>query len=153
MAAPVQPAEAKQFYSQIMPRFQYPGILGSQCAGIVDALGSGVTKFRLGDRVAAGLNNYANGGDPARASLQRYAIAEEYEVVNIGPKLPFTDAVALNTQTPGGALFKVLGLERPPVPPAKSESKGQKLLIWGGSGAMGALSICYAKLAGYEVGI
>lgn len=151
MAAPIQPAEAKQFYTQVMPRFKYPGILGSQCAGIVDAIGSDVKKVKVGDPVAAGLNNYANGGDPARASFQRYAIAEEYEVISIGQDLSFVNAVALNTQTPGAALFKVLGLDRPPVPPAKPETKGQKILIWGGSSAMGALSICYAKLAGYEV--
>ena len=151
MAAPIQPAEAKQFYNQVMPRFKYPGILGSQCSGFVDAIGSDITKVKLGDRVAAGLNNYANGGDPTRASLQRYTIAEEYEVVNIGSELSFTQAVAWNSQTPLGALFKVLDLERPPVPPTKPDPKGQKILIWGGSSAMGALSICYAKLAGYEV--
>lgn len=135
-----------------MPRFKYPGILGSTCAGIVDKLGPGISKVVVGDRVAAGLNNYANGGDPARASHQRYAIAEEYEVIKIGDTVPFTEAVALNTQTPGNALFKGLGLEYPTVdPPAKSESKGKTILIWGGSSAMGALSIVYAKIAGYTV--
>lgn len=152
-ATPLQPVEVKQFYKQIMPKFKYPGILGSQCAGTVDEVGEGVTKIKVGDRVAAGLNNYANGGDPARASLQRYVIAEEYETINIGSQLAFVDAVALTSQTPAAALFShtTLGMERPAEPPAKPEAKGQKILIWGGSSAMGALSICYAKLAGYEV--
>lgn len=135
-----------------MPRFKYPGILGSTCAGIIDKLGPGISKVVVGDRVAAGLNNYANGGDPARASHQRYAIAEEYEVIKIGETLSFTDAVSLNTQTPANALFKGLGLEYPTVePPAKPEPKGKTILIWGGSSAMGALSIVYAKIAGYTV--
>lgn len=135
-----------------MPRFKYPGILGSTCAGVVDKLGSGVSKVAVGDRVGAGLNNYANGGDPARASHQRYAIAEEYEVIKIGDTLSFVDAVSLNTQTPGNALFKGLGLEYPTVdPPAKPEPKNKTVLIWGGSSAMGALSVVYAKIAGYKV--
>lgn len=135
-----------------MPRFKYPGILGSTCSGIVDSVGPGVTKVAVGDRVAAGLNNYANGGDPARAAHQRYAIAEAYEVIKIGETLPFTEAVACNTQTPGNALFKGLGLEYPNVdPPEKQESRDKTVLIWGGSSAMGALSIKYAKLAGYNV--
>ena len=139
MAARVQPAEAKQFYTQLMARFKYPGILGSQCAGVVDAIGSDITKVRIGDYVASGVYKYANGGDPARASLQKYVIAEEYEVINIGPDLSFTDAVALTTQTLAGAL-KVLGIDRPSVPPKKPEPKGQKILIWGRSSAMGAVS-------------
>lgn len=153
-AAPIQPAEAKQALSQVMPRFKYPGILGSQCAGIVDKIGEGITKVEIGDRVSAGLNNYANGGDPSRASLQRFVIAEEYETIRIGDDLPFIEAVSINTQTPGGALFShtTLGLDRPSSePPLKPVPKGKKILIWGGSSAMGALSICYAKLAGYEV--
>lgn len=153
LAVPLQPADAKQYHQQIMPRFKYPGILGSQCAGIVDKVGEGVSKFKVGDRVASGLNNYANGGDPARAAHQRYTIAEQYEVVPIGDQLSFHEAVALNTQTPPAALFShtTLGMDRPVEPPAKAEQKDKKILIWGGSSAMGALSICYAKLAGYEV--
>lgn len=135
-----------------MPRFKYPGILGSTCSGIVDAVGPGVTKVKPGDRVAAGLNNYANGGDPPRASHQRFAIAEQFEVVNIGPTLPFAEAVARNTQTPAAALFKFLGMDYPEAdPPATPKPKNERILIWGGSSAMGALSIGYAKRAGYEV--
>lgn len=116
----MQPADAKQYHQQIMPRFKYPGVLGSTCSGIVDKLGPDVSKIAVGDRVAAGLNNYANGGDPARASHQRYAIAEEYEVIEIGDTLPFTEAVSMNTQTPGNALFKGLGLEYPTVEPPET---------------------------------
>lgn len=135
-----------------MPRFKYPGILGSNCAGVVDKLGAGVTKVVVGDRVAAGLNNYANGGDPARASHQRYTIAEEYEVVKIGDTISFPDAIARNTQTPANALFKGLGLEYPSVdPPEQHSPRNKTILIWGGSSAMGAVSICYAKQAGYTV--
>jgi hypothetical protein len=151
-AAPIQPAEGKVALAGIFPNFKYPAILGSTCAGVVDAIGEGVTKVQVGDRVAAGLNNYANGGDPARASLQRFAIAEDFEVVPIGPTLSFPDAVARNTQTPAAALFRGLGMDYPTVdPPAQPQPKGKKILIWGGSSAMGSLSIGYGKRAGYEV--
>lgn len=131
-------------------KLKHPAILGSTCAGMVDKLGPGVSKVALGDRVAAGLANYANGGDPARASLQRYTVASVNEVVDIGPDLPFADAVAANSQTPAAALFRFLHMQYPGEGVAE-EKAGQNLLIWGGSGAMGVLSVRYAKLAGYRV--
>lgn len=38
-----------------------------------------------------------------------------------------------------------------PATPLPAEEQGKKILIWGGSSAMGSLSITYAKQAGYTV--
>jgi NADPH:quinone reductase-like Zn-dependent oxidoreductase len=38
-----------------------------------------------------------------------------------------------------------------PAKPLPAEEQGKKILIWGGSSAMGSLSISYAKQAGYTV--
>ena len=127
---------------------KYPLVLGSICAGTVDKIGSHVTKVAINDRVCAGLNNYANGSDPARASHQRYALADEAVVVAVGSTLSFPDAVAANSQTPAATLFKFLGMQ---YPEEDVKDRGQSLLIWGGSSAMGLLCIRYAKLAGYKV--
>jgi NADPH:quinone reductase-like Zn-dependent oxidoreductase len=44
-------------------------------------------------------------------------------------------------------------MHRPSIPasPLPSTEQGKKILIWGGSSAMGSLSISYAKAAGYTV--
>jgi NADPH:quinone reductase-like Zn-dependent oxidoreductase len=63
--------------------------------------------------------------------------------------------VTLASYTPPGALFakSTLGLYWPTVPasPLPASEQGKKILIWGGSSAMGSLSISHAKLAGYTV--
>jgi NADPH:quinone reductase-like Zn-dependent oxidoreductase len=67
----------------------------------------------------------------------------------------FTKAVTLASYTPPGALFadSTLKMQRPTIPASllSSSEQGKKLLIWGGSSAMGSLSISYAKQAGYTV--
>jgi NADPH:quinone reductase-like Zn-dependent oxidoreductase len=67
----------------------------------------------------------------------------------------FTKAVTLASYTPPGALFgsSSLGMHRPSIsaPSLPSGEQGKKILIWGGSSAMGSLSISYAKQAGYTV--
>lgn len=64
-------------------------------------------------------------------------------------------AVTLGSYTPPGALFggSILNMHRPSIPPSPlpESEQGKKILIWGGSSAMGALSISYAKAAGYTV--
>lgn len=67
----------------------------------------------------------------------------------------FTKAVTLGSYTPPGALFSKSGLNLrwPTIPasPLRDNEKVKKILIWGGSSAMGSLSISYAKQAGYTV--
>ena len=128
-AAAIQPAEGKIALHAVLP-LKYPAILGSTCAGVVDTVGEGVTKVKVGDRVASNLANYASGGDSTRASHQRYAIAEEWEVVDMGPTLSFPKAVARNSVTPAASLFKFLGMRYPTVdPPVKPDPKSEKILI------------------------
>jgi len=64
-----------------------------------------------------------------------------------------TKAVTLASYTPPGALFGMLKMHYPSVPasPLPASEQGKKILIWGGSSAMGSLSISYAKQAGYTV--
>jgi NADPH:quinone reductase-like Zn-dependent oxidoreductase len=63
--------------------------------------------------------------------------------------------VALASYTPPAVLFgdSTLRMQRPTVPasPLPAGEQGKKIVIWGGSSAMGALSISYAKQAGYTV--
>lgn len=63
--------------------------------------------------------------------------------------------MTLASYTPPGALFggSTLNMHFPSIPaaPLPASEEGKKILIWGGSSAMGALSISYTKQAGYTV--
>lgn len=106
--------------------------------------------------------------------LQRYTVVDESEIVEVSRALlciipectadalcnkigdtDFARAVTLGSYTPPGALFgtTTLNMHRPTIPasPLPANEQGKKILIWGGSSAMGALSISYAKQAGYTV--
>ncbi|KAI9851731.1 MAG: hypothetical protein M1838_002946 [Thelocarpon superellum] len=149
-AAPVQPVEVKIAKLAVL-KLSYPTVLGSTAGGFVEAVGEGVTKVRVGDRVVAGTNAYPSKGVAKYGSQQRYTIADARECVLIGD-LDFAVAVASCAQTPPAALFarSTLGMERP-VDALHPTPKLKKIYISGGSSAMGLLAIGYAKQAGYTV--
>jgi NADPH:quinone reductase-like Zn-dependent oxidoreductase len=133
---------------------EYPTILGSPIAGTVHALGANVSKVSVGDRVTCGTLVLGR-KKPMYGGLQRFCVVHETEIIDIGPDVPFTTAVTLASYTPPSALFSPnrLGLARPSIPAKELQGseKGKKIVIWGGSSAMGALAVSYAKLAGYTV--
>ncbi|QAS69153.1 NADP-dependent oxidoreductase [Oenococcus sicerae] len=107
-----------------------PTVLGSSVAGIVEAIGSEVTQFTIGDRVAASthLQSYA-----------RQVIALEKQLALIPDNVTFVQAagVALGYQTGYQGITKELDLQ-----------KGQSILIHGGSGSVGFAAIQAAKNSG-----
>ncbi|KAF2733869.1 GroES-like protein [Polyplosphaeria fusca] len=152
-AAAIQPADAKVAKMAVM-KMEYPTTLGSPVAGTVEAIGTRTTgKVSIGDRVVCGTKIFVH-KKAKYGGLQRYCVVDESEIVEIGTT-PFPLAVTLASYTPPGALFgsSTLNLHRPSLPPSPlpPSEQGKKILIWGGSSAMGALSISYAKAAGYTV--
>lgn len=111
-------------------------ILGTDCAGVVEAVGAEVTSFRPGDRVLAVLGM----GMGAHAELVR--VPEGGAVVPIPANLSFEDAVAIPF---GGAValryLRDLAHLRP----------GQRVLINGASGALGVAAVQIARHLGAEV--
>ncbi len=111
-----------------------PLIPGYDVAGVVEKVGGGITKFKVGDAVYGYL---LFGGGWAE-----YAIANEYEI-SIKPKsLTFVEAAAV----PLAALTAWQAL----VDTAKL-SAGQTILIHGGSGGVGSFAIQIAKTRGAKV--
>ena len=168
-ACAIQPADAK-VAKQSMITVEYPAVLGSPVAGTVEALGTGVTKFAIGQRVVCGTKIFTH--KKARyGGLQRFTLVEASEILDVciqshitGTRInrflqigdvDFTKAVTLGSYTPPAALFSKskLSLHWPTIPasPLPASEQGKKILIWGGSSAMGSLSISYAKQAGYTV--
>ena len=106
--------------------------LGSDLAGRVEAVGSSVTQFRIGDDVfGIGVGAFAE-----------YACAREDAVVLKPDTMPFEAAATL----PIAALTALQGLRD------KGQLQaGQKVLIQGASGGVGTFAVQIAKSFGAEV--
>ncbi len=110
-------------------------ILGSDIAGIVEAVGKSVTKFKVGDEVYGDLSGRWGG-------FAEYVCAEEKMLEFKPAALSFIDAAA----TPQAAMLAVQGL----IDKGKI-SKGQKILINGAGGGVGTFGVQIAKLYDAEV--
>ncbi len=105
--------------------------LGSDIAGTVEAVGSGVTRFRPGDEVY-GDNLGLMGG------FAEYAVAPEAVLAGKPETLSFAQASTI-PQSGAIALQGTVGVS------------GQRMLINGGGGGSGAFAIQLAKRAGAHV--
>jgi NADPH:quinone reductase-like Zn-dependent oxidoreductase len=104
-------------------------ILGSELAGDVEAVGSKVTKFKPGDAVFAyvGMNMGAN--------AEYICIPEDGRVALKPANLTYAEAASL----PYGAIMAASLLQKVNLKP------GQKILINGASGGIGAMAVQLAK--------
>ncbi len=134
-AASVNPLDVKirLGYMQKMRPVQLPFTPGLDVSGIVTAIGSAVTKFKVGDEVIAATmeNAYAE-----------YVVTSEH-VVSLKPgNISFEEAtsLAVNIGTAQTILFTEGKL-----------SSGQKVLIQGAAGSVGATMVQLAKNNGLYV--
>jgi NADPH:quinone reductase-like Zn-dependent oxidoreductase len=114
-------------------------ILGSDIAGRVAAVGSGVQRFAVGDEVHGDLSRFGSGGWGGFAD---YVCAPEVALERKPIRMTFEQAAALPQagQLAVQALFAA-GPLRP----------GQKILINGAGGGVGTIAIQLAKLQNVEV--
>ncbi len=106
--------------------------VGADVAGVVEAVGSGVTEFKPGDKVFG----------VCGASFAEYALARETKLVHKPANVTFEQAAAV----PVGALTALQGLRD------KGQIKsGEKVLIYGASGSVGIFAVQIAKAFGAEV--
>jgi NADPH:quinone reductase-like Zn-dependent oxidoreductase len=110
-------------------------ILGFDLAGEIEAVGRDVTKFKPGDRVL-GAAGFAH-----RCHAEYRCLPEDGMIAPIPDTLTFGEAVALSFGGGTALLFLKRGNLR----------GGEKLLVNGASGAVGAMAVQLAKLAGAEV--
>ena len=110
-------------------------ILGSDIAGIVEAVGKDVKQFKPGDEVFGLILNYGGG-------FAEYACKSEKALALKPAGMTFEEAAAI----PQAAFIALQGIrEKGQVRP------GQKVLINGAGGGTGTFAIQLAKLAGAEV--
>ncbi|WP_308799169.1 NAD(P)-dependent alcohol dehydrogenase [Agromyces silvae] len=124
---------ARLFSGLVRPRQQ---VLGSDFAGTVDAVGAGVTRFALGDRV------YGATGAASGAHAELVVVAADGAVQPIPPGVSDTDAVAVIdgflTALP---FLRDVGHVQP----------GHRVLINGASGAVGSAAVQLARWMGADV--
>ncbi|PGG97208.1 hypothetical protein AJ79_09291 [Helicocarpus griseus UAMH5409] len=130
---------------------EYPFILGCDVAGVVQSVGSAVTRFSKGDRVIGHAVSLATEDD-------RHGGFQEYTVLMSNMATPIPKAISseravvlpLGVSTAAAALFQQesLGLPRPSIEPRKT---GKTVLVWGGSTSVGSNAIQLAVAAGCEV--
>jgi NADPH:quinone reductase-like Zn-dependent oxidoreductase len=114
-------------------------ILGSDVAGCVAALGSGVTRWKVGDEVYGDLSRM---GPRGWGGFAEYVCARERALVPKPARMTFEQAAAL----PQAGQLAVQGLfAAGPLKP------GQKILINGAGGGVGTIAVQLAKPHGVEV--
>jgi formyltetrahydrofolate deformylase len=135
---------------------RYPAVLGSDVAGEVVAIGSDVTRFRVGDRVLGLATGTDRGRDPLReGAFQEHTVLLERLAAPVPDGLSDAEAAVLplGASTAACALFQPghLGLTMPgsedPVP---TGGRGV-VVVWGGSTSVGMNAVQLARAAGYDV--
>ena len=128
-----RPAMYRTFMGLRRPRNRF---LGIDAAGTVEAVGSGVTRFKAGDRVYADLLYAGN------AAFAEYACAREKAWHAIPDGIDFETAGTL----PASAVLALQGLGG-----RDGVRAGQRVLVIGASGGVGLFAVQLAKAAGAEV--
>lgn len=123
--------------------------IGCDYAGVVESIGSKVSKgFKLGDRVA-GFAHGGNTGQPEDGAFGEHIVAKGDIQIQIPENLSFEEAATLGVgvTTVGQGLYQSLKLPLPNHPATTPFF----VLVYGGSTATGSLAIQYAKLSGLKV--
>jgi NADPH:quinone reductase-like Zn-dependent oxidoreductase len=132
---------------------KYPAVIGTDLAGEVVEVGSGVTRFQPGDRVlghAVGVERDHN--RPAEGAFQHYTVLQANMASPVPAGMSYEEAAVLplGLSTAACALFEQDGLALAH-PELSARPTGQTVLIWGGSTSVGSNAIQLAVAAGYEV--
>jgi NADPH:quinone reductase-like Zn-dependent oxidoreductase len=128
-----KPALIRLFFGLRRPKQR---ILGTELAGEIEAVGSAVTKFAVGDHVFGSTSSFQSG-----AHAEFIAMRETAPLVHMPPGMTFVEAAAVSD----GAILALMCLE------AAHVHQGQKMVIYGASGAIGTAGVQLAKYFGADV--
>jgi NADPH:quinone reductase len=122
------------------PEYKFPHVVGFDCAGVVSKLGSGVTRFKIGDRVLGWANQVGrNWGTHAE-----FVCLPEDNPGRVPDGLDL--AVAGSIPVAGlTALQAVRDADR------AAASPGKHILIHGAGGGVGSFAVGFARLLGAKI--
>ncbi|KAI4622678.1 uncharacterized protein J4E87_006245 [Alternaria ethzedia] len=147
--------EAKIAKRGTPPPPSYPFIPGSSYTGTIEAVGTHVTEYQIGDRVLISKRFGTQGNE--YGAYQRYVLvtAEEKMVVRLPERMNKDEEAALvalimNASCVAGLFSGRLGLRKPGDEVQEGEER-EKILIYGGSSSFGRLAVQYLRCAGYDV--
>jgi NADPH:quinone reductase-like Zn-dependent oxidoreductase len=128
-----KPALIRLFFGLRRPKQR---ILGTELAGEIEAVGSAVTKFAVGDHVFGSTSSFQSG-----AHAEFIAMRETAPLAQMPASMTFEEAAAVSD----GAILALMCLE------AAHVHQGQKMVIYGASGAIGTAGVQLAKYFGADV--
>lgn len=130
---------------------KFPDILGCDAAGEVVEVGSAVQNVQVGHRVLVHALRLGK-GDTAYSAFQKYVLGDSQAVTPLPDNVSFeaASALPLSLSTAAHGLYSEghLGL---PLPTNDPKASGKTILIWGGSGSVGAAAIQLAVASGLDV--
>jgi NADPH:quinone reductase-like Zn-dependent oxidoreductase len=128
---------------------KYPTVLGSDGCGVVTAVGSAVSKFKVGDRVT-GFAAVIYNNDLNHGAWQTYTVLREIATTKIPDGMTYEEGSVfpMAMATSAMALFVNLGIPRPTGQPTLQQSG---LLIWGASSSVGISALQLARNLGFKV--
>jgi NADPH:quinone reductase-like Zn-dependent oxidoreductase len=124
------PRMARLVVGVLRPKNPVPG---ADVAGIVEAVGPDVTRFRAGDEVM---------GEIGSGAFAEYAVAAERRLVKKPPRSSFEQAASV----PLAGLTALQGLRD-----HAGLQAGQRVVVNGASGGVGTMAVMIAKALGAEV--
>lgn len=132
---------------------KFPTVLGSDVCGIVAAIGSKVSKFKVGDRVAGFALVIAN-NKPEHGAWQTYTLLQENATIRIPQFVSYEEGATfpMAFATVAVAYFERLGIARPVSSSQEAQQQRQSgILIWGASSSTGTAAVQLARELGFEV--
>lgn len=138
MAAAVNPADGKWRDGTLRPLWElaFPHVLGHEVAGVVEAVGPGVTEFAPGDRVVTLFEKVTHGG------YAEYALGDDHATALLPFRMDYDLACAIPVAGLTGAQM-IEEIIRP--------ARGETVLVTGAVGAVGRFAVHAAKDAGARV--
>ncbi|KAI4157079.1 MAG: hypothetical protein L6R39_000793 [Caloplaca ligustica] len=143
-ALAINPADWKiQDYGIFITK--YPNVLGSDIAGVVEAVGPDVKKFKKGDRVTGFAASIGN-NEIDHGAFQEYTLLYENATAKLPDTITFEEAAVLpmSVATTGVALHLYLNL------PREGQQSGG-FLIWGASSSVGSAAVQMVRALGFTV--
>lgn len=124
---------------------EFPSVLGSDAAGVIESVGPEVTDFKKGDKILfQGLYN-----KPDYTTFQQYALADSEIIAKVPDNISDDEASTI----PLGSLTSVTGLFQKTniaLPVSGPTATGKPVLILGGSSSVGQYAIQLARIAGFS---